>query len=299
MATITRYAHGISAVDAALIRPAFDAVHLIVDSGRAAIVDTGTGHSVPHILAALAAHDVDPSAVDYVFVTHVHLDHAGGAGVLLGHLPNAQVVLHPRGARHLIDPTKLVAGSVAVYGAEPFARMYGDITPIPENRVSIAEDGERLRLGARDLEAIHTEGHARHHYCLVDLSHRCIFTGDTFGVSYRELDTVNGPFIFPTTTPVHFDPPAAHASLDRLLAYRPHAMFLTHYSRVAEVERLADDLHAGLDAFVALARANSQAPDRTERLQEEITAWLDRRLDDHGFPADVARRRELLGPDVA
>ncbi len=298
MALLTRFANGITAVDSALIRPGFDAVHVIADEGRAAIVDTGTGHTVPHVLEALTELGLEPAAVDYVFVTHVHLDHAAGTGALIPHLPNARVVLHPRGARHLIDPTKLIAGSVAVYGEAPFRRMYGDIGAVPEERVHIAGDGERFRLGQRELETIHTEGHARHHYCLVDHAARSIFTGDTFGVSYRELDTTNGPFIMPTTTPVHFDPHAAHASIDRLLAYRPHAMFLTHYSRVAEVDRLAEDLHLCLDGFVALARANADGDDRTQRLEGAMTEFLDRRLDDHGFPEDVDRRRELLGPDI-
>lgn len=298
MASLTRFAHGITAVDSALIRPGFDAVHVIVDQGRAAIVDTGTGHTVPLVLEALAALDLAPAAVDYVFVTHVHLDHAGGAGALLPHLPVAKVVLHPRGARHLIDPSKLIAGSVAVYGEAPFRRMYGEITPVPEARVHIAGDGERFRLGERALETIHTPGHARHHYCLVDHEAQAIFTGDTFGVSYRELDTANGPFIFPTTTPVHFDPPAAHASIDRLLAYRPHAMFLTHYSRVAEVERLAQDLHECLDGFVALARANAEHEDRATRLERAMSEFLDERLDAHGVDGNPTRRRELLGPDI-
>ncbi|MEO0425647.1 MAG: MBL fold metallo-hydrolase, partial [Pseudomonadota bacterium] len=287
-----------TAVDSALIRPGFDAVHVITDGGRAAIVDTGTGHSVPHILEALGELGIDPAVVDYVFVTHVHLDHAGGAGALLPSLLNAKVVIHPRGARHLIEPSKLVAGSVAVYGEEPFRHMYGDIAQIPEDRVHIAADGERFRLGGRDLEAIHTEGHARHHYCLVDHDAQAIFTGDTFGVSYRELDTANGPFIFPTTTPVHFDPPAAHASIDRLQAYRPHAMFLTHYSRVAEVDRLAHDLHVCLDGFVALATAHADAADRTARLEAGMTDFLHQRLDAHGFDRDDERRLELLGPDI-
>lgn len=296
---LTRYAHGITAVDAGLVRPCFDAVHVLQDAGRAAIVDTGTSHSVPRVLAALQSLDIDPGDVDYVFVTHVHLDHAGGAGTLLPHLPNARAVLHPRGAPHLITPEKLVAGSVAVYGEAAFQEIYGTVTPVPEHRVHVADDGERLRLGDRELEVIHTEGHARHHFCLVDYEARGIFTGDTFGVSYRELDTPNGPFIFPTTTPVHFDPRAAHASIDRLLTYMPHAMYLTHYSRVAEIERLADDLHAALDAFVAIARACANAEDRRRQLVGRMEAYLNRRLDDHGFEQDVDRRHELLGPDIA
>src|SRR5262249_7769502 len=156
-----------------------------------------------------------------VLLTHVHLDHAGGAGLLLQSLPNARAVIHPRGARHLIDPAKLIAGSIEVYGEQKFRELYGDIVPISQERVWIAEDGLRVTLGgSRELELIHTPGHALHHYCIVDRAAQAIFSGDTFGVSYREFDTARGEFIFPTTTPVHFDPVALHGSVDRLMSYR-------------------------------------------------------------------------------
>jgi len=190
-----------------------------------------------------------------VFLTHVHLDHAGGAGALLKHLPNARVLVHPRGAAHLVNPDKLIAGTKQVYGEQKFEALYGDIPPIPAQRIVEVHDNARIGLGGSELLCIHTPGHALHHYCIVDRDSRGVFTGDNFGISYRVFDTANGAFIFPATTPTHFDPQQAHASLDRIMGFEPQACFLTHYSRVTDVQRLADDMHARLDEFVRIAQA--------------------------------------------
>ena len=290
--------HGIHAVDTHYVRPGLDASHLIIEQGRAAFVDTGPTSAVPHLLDALQRLGVAPEQVDLVLLTHVHLDHAGGAGVLLRSLPNAKVAIHPRGARHMSDPRKLIEGSIGVYGEEAFAALYGEIAPIPVERVIIADDGLRLRLAGRELELIHTPGHALHHYCIVDRAAGAIFSGDNFGISYRDLDTARGAFIYPTTTPVHFDPQAMHASLDRIMSYRPEAIYLTHYSRVTELERLAADLHECVDAFVAIARRHAARPDRGARIRRDMFEYLSRRLDAHGFAAGEARRREIIGFDV-
>lgn len=295
---ITALGDGVTAIDTGYMRPLLDASHVIVDGGEAAFVDTGTALSVPRLLAALAALDVDAADVRYVLLTHVHLDHAGGAGALMKHLPNAAAVIHPRGARHMVAPQKLIAGSIAVYGEARFRELYGDVVPIDEQRVIVAADGQTIRLGARDLSLMFTEGHARHHYCIHDPASRAVFSGDSFGISYRELDTPRGEFIFPTTTPVHFDPAAAHDSVDRLLALETERMFLTHYSEVTDLSRLGDDMHAALDAFVAIAREHADAPGRTERIERGLYDWLSARLDEHGFDPDPGRRHAILDMDV-
>src|SRR5690606_40338286 len=138
---VQRLDHGISVIDTGFVRTQFDASHLIVENGRAAFVDTGTNHSVPRLLAALAAHDLEPDAVDWVVLPHVHLDHAGGAGLLLEHLPRAKLVVHPRAARHMIDPSALMEGVRAVYGEEVTARDYGELVPVPAERVVTTSDG--------------------------------------------------------------------------------------------------------------------------------------------------------------
>src|ERR1700746_2431374 len=142
--TIHRHPHGISAIDAEYLYPGHAAAHLIEDSGSAAFVDVGTNDSVPYLLAALAELGIARAAVDYVLLTHVHLDHAGGAGRLMRELPNARAVLHPRGAPHMIDPSRLIAGSRAVYGEARFARLYGELIPLAPDRVHVPAAGELL-----------------------------------------------------------------------------------------------------------------------------------------------------------
>jgi glyoxylase-like metal-dependent hydrolase (beta-lactamase superfamily II) len=196
---------GLYLIDTDYVRPGLAAAHLVVDDGRAAFVDTGPGPAAHRLLAALDEVGVAREDVDYLFLTHVHLDHAGGAGQMMQALPNARAVLHPRGAPHLVDPSKLIAGSIAVYGEATYRRLYGELLPIPADRVIAMEDGMRLRLGARTFEFIDAPGHAKHHHCPIDLDHRDVYAGDNFGICYRDLDTTAGPFILPTTTPVQFE----------------------------------------------------------------------------------------------
>ncbi len=297
-AHITEIESGISAIDADIVRPLFDAIHLIVEDGHAAFVDTGTNHSVPLILDALDRKDIDSAAVDYVFLTHVHLDHAGGAGALMQHLPSAKAVIHPRGARHMVDPTKLVKGTQAVYGEGRAREMYGQLVPIEENRLIIVIDEQVIEFKSRPLQCIFTEGHARHHYCLSDPASKGVFTGDSFGVSYRELDTAKGEFIFPTTTPIHFDPPEAHKAIDRVMSLQPEQLFLTHYSRVSDLARLADDMHRRIDDFVAIADKHANDNNRTGALQKAMFSYFAGCLREHGFDADEERIHALLDTDV-
>src|SRR5450759_2169912 len=135
MAYVIDYEFGISAIDSGYQRPLLDAIHMIVEGGRVAIIDTGVNSSVPRVLAALRDKGLRPEQVDYVILTHIHLDHAGGAGLLLAQLPNARLTVHPRGARHMVDPGKLIAGTIAIYGKEPTRRMYGDILSVPAERI--------------------------------------------------------------------------------------------------------------------------------------------------------------------
>ena len=269
--------YGIHTIDTAFHRDHFDAAYLVVEEGRGAFIDCGTNHSVPHLLAALQQAGLAPEDVDFLIVTHVHLDHAGGAGLLLQHLPNATLVAHPRAAPHLIYPAKLVEGATAVYGEEEIQRSYGTVQPVPKARVRIVEDGETLMLSGRALQFIDTPGHARHHHCIWDARSRCWFTGDTFGLSYRELDGPQGAFILPTTTPVQFEPVALKTSIARMVAHEPDGMYLTHYGRVGDVPRLAQALYEQIDAMVAIAEACDGRADRHRCLTAGLSAlYLER-----------------------
>ncbi len=292
------FGHGISAIDTGFFRPLFDASHLIVENGRAAFVDTGTNYSVPRLLDELRDKQLDVDAVDYVILTHVHLDHAGGAGLLMSELPNARAVIHPRGVRHMVDPSALIAGATAVYGAEEIQRSYGELVPIPAERIDTAGDGHVIDLAGRKLLCLDTPGHARHHICIHDERSAAFFTGDTFGLSYREFDTDKGAFILPTSTPVQFEPDALHASINRMLGFKPQQMFLTHYSRVTDVERLAGDLHEQIDAMVAIAHAHATGPDRHARIADGLAAMFIARAQAHGCSFGSGRVRELLEMDI-
>lgn len=298
MQAIQHFPDGITAIDTGYVKPRLDASHLIVRGRRAAFVDTGTTHSVPALMTALETCNLPPEYVEYVFLTHIHLDHAGGAGALLQHLPNAKVVVHPRGARHMAEPHKLIESTKAVYGEAAFHELYGEILPVPAERILVAEDGDRLSLDGSAFDFLHTPGHALHHYCIHDRAANVMFTGDTFGISYREFDTAQGEFIFPATTPTHFDADAAHCSVDRLLALGAEAAYLTHYSRVTDLERLAEDLHSDLVAFVEIAKRCAEEPDRITAMKSMMRAYLGARLDEHGFPDAEARRDEWLMMDI-
>ena len=297
-AQTTQLNDGITAVDTEYARSLQDASHLIIESGRAAFVDTGTNDSVPLLIDALHQQDLDVADVDFVFLTHIHLDHAGGAGLLMQALPNARCVVHPRGAPHMVDPTKLIKGTEAVYGVEQTRAMYGEIQPIDESRCAIPEDEQWFELNGRSMQALFTEGHALHHYSLNDPSSRGVFTGDSFGVSYREFDTAAGELIFPTSTPTHFDPDAAHVSVDRIMGCEPEQLYLTHYSRVRNLDRLAADMHAGITAYVEMALANKDADDLQAAIQPAMADYLKGLARAHGFNGGEEALQSILEIDI-
>jgi glyoxylase-like metal-dependent hydrolase (beta-lactamase superfamily II) len=286
------------AIDTGFKRPLFDASHLIVEKDRAAFVDVATSHCVPRLIAALAGRGLTPGDVDYVILTHVHLDHAAGAGALLRHLPSAKLVVHPRGARHMIDPSALLKGASAVFGEEEVRTAYGDVVPVDPHRVIEAGEGFALEVGGRPLVFLDTPGHARHHVCIWDERSRSFFTGDTFGLAYPGLASDHGVFIMPTTTPVQFDPEALEVSVNRMLERKPRAMLLTHYSRVTDVARLAGVLLEQVRALVDMGRAADGRADRGDHLRTAVGGYLLGRAVGHGCPHSKEELRELLAHDV-
>jgi len=291
--------HGIFAIDTGFLRPGFDAAYLIVEQARAAFVDTGTNHAVPRLLAALAATGLEPAAVDWLIVTHVHLDHAGGAGLLLQSLPNARLVVHPRGARHMIDPSALFDGARAVYGDAEMDRSYGTLVPVPADRVLATHDGMTIELAGRPLQFLDTPGHARHHHVIWDERSRGFFTGDTFGLSYREFDVDGHAWITPTVTPVQFEPEPLKASVRRLLGFAPECMYVTHFGRIGDVGRLGALVLEQIDAMAALARrCTGSHPERHTLLRHALVRFYLDGLRLHGCRLDEARVLELLEMDI-
>jgi len=294
-------AAGIYCIETGLYRPNLAACYLIRAGDRLAFVETGTARSVPQMLAVVSALGLTPETVDYVIPTHVHLDHAGGAGDLMARCPNARLVVHPKGADHMIDPSKLVVGTTAVYGAEKFARHFGTLTTIPAKRIIVAADSTVIDFDGRPLTFIDTPGNANHHSCVFDEHTRGWFTGDTFGIAYPELHTPDGPFLFAPTTPVAFDPDAWQKSLDRLMGFDPKAAYLTQYGRLDDPWSLEDALRKNIRDLAALAlteEGNEQAG-RSERLQAGVAEQLITRARRQGCALDESRIRDVLNVDIA
>ena len=289
---------GVIRIDTGLNRPGMVACYLLVENGHAAFVDTGTWHSVPHLLECLETFSIERESVEYVIPTHIHLDHAGGAGALLLHFPNARVVVHPFGAKHLIDPRRIQQGAIAVYGEEQFLEDYHQIVPVDPARLLEAPDGFEVDLNGRVLHFVDTPGHAGHHFCVWDARSGGFFTGDTFGVSYRETDIDGRALVFPTTTPVQFKPERWLESLDRLAQFEPEVMYLTHFGPVGEVPRLMDELREGIRVHHAIAQECLAAPDPESEIHSRLKKWFCARVRAHGLDWSDAQIEQVLSIDL-
>lgn len=294
---IINQGNGIYTIDTCYQRNGFVASYLIEQDNDVAFIDVGAASSVQTLYDLLDERNISYEQVRYIMVTHVHLDHAGAAGVMMQKCPNAQLVVHPQGAKHMIDPSRLVAGATAVYGEEVFNKTFGKVVPVDASRVIEADDGFSLSMSGRELTFMDTPGHARHHYCVYDEQCNGFFTGDTFGLSYHELDVDGLSFIFPTTTPVQFEPDALHASIDRMIAMQPQVMFLTHFGAVGGVTKLADDMHEMIDAFVVLAK-QCDPENRHHSIKQALSDLLFSRLRKHGCTLSDEKVLSLVALDL-
>ena len=292
------YSGGVVVIDADFHREHMAGCYLVEAGAEAAFVEVGTNTSTPRLMKVLEHRGWKPEDVSYVIVTHAHLDHAGGAGSLMQLLPNATLLAHPYAARHMIDPARLEAGSRMVYGDELYEKIYGVLVPVDEARVRIMNDDTSIDFGNRRLRFIDTPGHARHHFCIHDSLTNGWFTGDTFGISYREFDTANGAFLFPTTTPIQFDPDDLRASVRRLLEVQPDYMYLTHYGRVGELPRLAGMMFDGIDVMAEIGERYRHDNLRRQKIETALTEWLLDGLEKHGVTLDRDTCLALLESDI-
>jgi glyoxylase-like metal-dependent hydrolase (beta-lactamase superfamily II) len=250
----------------------------VVRGSKTALVETGPKSSLDHLLAGLDAAGVE--SVDYIVVTHIHLDHAGAAGTLATRWPEARVVVHPVGAPHLADPSKLWSSAARIYG-DAMDALWGGIDPVPGDRIVEAADGHVVDLGGTTLRAIETPGHARHHHAYLDEASGTLFSGDALGVRLPEVGVIR-----PATPPPEFDLEAAIASIGRIRDVAPERLCFTHFGMSA-AEDPAATCDAAADAlmewagWIRAAREQSVDLDEvTESVRRSAAAAYGERLDD-------------------
>lgn len=298
-APVEALGNGIYRIDTRMQRAGLDSCYLLGEGEHWALIDTGPAICMDTVLAGIQAAGVALESIRLVCPTHVHLDHAGGVGSILAHLPNATVLAQARAYPHLVDPSKLNAGARAVYGEAELLRLFGYLQPTPTARIRAVADNETVMLGTRRLQFIDSPGHARHHYCVWDETSQGFFTGDTFGLSYRELDTEQGAFIMATTTPVQFDPQGWQHTLDRFAERQPQQMFLTHFSRVQQVEALTAQLREDINAHCEIAKRHADAgADRHAQLLQALAEHELERVARHGCKLPPAQVHQLLAMDL-
>lgn len=274
-------------IDCHYLRPKFAASFLIIEEGKAVFIECNTAHAIPHLLAALNREGLSPKDVKYLIVTHAHLDHAGGSSTLLEACPQAVLLCHPRAARHLVDPSRLVDSAKQVYGEKRFRALYGELNPIPPEKVRAIGDGERIQFGSREFNFIHTLGHANHHLCVGDGKHgepiERVFTGDAFGLCYPALPG----FIFPSTSPTGFDPAEARLSIQKILETGAQKAALTHFGEISNLSGAAKQLFKHLDFSECLMKKAMQREESGQSLskicEQELRNFFQKELEIYGI----------------
>lgn len=218
------------------------------------IIETSASPSIPYLLGGLKKLNVDPVDIKYIIVTHIHLDHSGGAGLFLQHCPNAKVIVHPRGYRHLANPERLISSSKEVYGEKDFARLFDPIVPIPEDRIEIKNNGDELKIGENcTLTFYDTPGHCKHHFSIFDPVSNGIFSGDTIGIYYK-LKDFNIDLFLPATSPNQFEPDVMLDSIQRIEDLRVERIYFGHFGMSTDTDKVYSQIRYWIPLFVQAGR---------------------------------------------
>lgn len=281
-ARIHREAPGVTRIDHGWGGPGFIASYLVEDGGELALIEAGPASTRDALLAGVRAAGHDPADLRHILLTHIHLDHAAGAGQLARIAPDATVHVHPAGARHLADPSRLLASAQRLYG-DMMDALWGTMLPVPAARIRTPADGEAIRVGGRTLVALDTPGHAVHHIAFHDPDAGLVFTGDVGGIRLERARHVRPP-----TPPPEVDTPAWMASIDRLRALEPRMLFPTHFGGVDDPAWHLDDLAARLTDWTRWAAQH--AADDVGVLTDLLRARGDADLLAATGDADLVRR---------
>ena len=292
--------NNIYCVDSKYIRSNFASIHFIIENNKVAIIDTGTNYSSIQVLESLKNLSLEPYSVEWIILTHIHLDHAGGAGKLMKLFPNAVLGVHARGKRHMVNPEKLWNSVISVYGKSLAEKQYGKLEPVDENRIQCIGEGSEINFQGRIFEIWDAPGHAKHHVFIKDSISKAIFTGDTFGVSYREFDNEKGSFVFISSTPTQFDPQAFKNSIYRIMKDNPPFVFLTHYSKLSSVKASGNELLKQIDEYVDITESSKyQGKQIDKKIEEKLTDLLLKKLNLHGFTNSKSKALELINTDIS
>jgi len=287
-------APGIIAIDTRMFERENVTSAYLVTGPRPALVETGSATVADEVREGLRSLGVGPDDLAHIVVTHIHLDHAGGAGTLAPHFPSATVWVHERGAPHLADPTRLTASAERIYGEDGLRRLFGPVEPVPEDRLRALTDMDSVDLGdGRRLTALHTPGHASHHVALLDSETGGAFVGDALGVFLPDVQILR-----PATPPPEFDLEQAIRSIERIRGVEPSSILFSHFGPMAEVEHVTTLAITRLERWTGVveeALEETDDPARVAELLREGTAMETNPADaDEGRRAGVAERYELL-----
>jgi glyoxylase-like metal-dependent hydrolase (beta-lactamase superfamily II) len=271
-------ASGLDYIDLKFLgRPEIIATAILHGTAGAALIDPGPSTTLPTLTTELSRKGIRFDDVRQILLTHIHLDHAGGAGSIAAKHPHIQVTVHARGAPHLADPSKLLSSAGRLYGQD-MDRLWGEVAPIPQERLQIVIGGETLTVAGREIKVEYTPGHASHHVSYFDTASRVAFVGDTAGIRRG-----SGAYVMPPTPPPDIDIEAWHDSEKKILAWDPDTLFLTHFGPYQGAWQHMQGLFENLAEWSRVARrlladAALTDEDRQQRFVDEAFLDLRRRL---------------------
>jgi glyoxylase-like metal-dependent hydrolase (beta-lactamase superfamily II) len=284
-------ASGVTAIDTRMCGREQVTSAYLLEGEEPALVETGPTTSAGTVVESLGTLGVGPGDLAHIVVTHIHLDHAGGAGAVAPHFPRATVWVHERGAPHLVDPARLMASAAKIYGEERLHELFGPVHPLPAERVRALTDGDRVDLGNRALEAIYTPGHASHHVCLLDSRSGGVFVGDALGVFLPDVQILR-----PATPPPEFHLEQSVESINRVLRREPSRLLFSHFGPADEPSRLGRLAIRRLERWTELVDEAMHESDEVATVVQRLQKGTAEELDTAGGEGQdsIVDRYELL-----
>lgn len=258
----------------------------LIEAEKLTLIETGPSPSAPIILDTLREKGYRPADLQYVIVTHIHLDHAGGAGYLFSHCPNARLVVHPSGARHMADPSRLIAGAKAAF--DDFESLFQPVLPVPQERILSMEDESTLDIGNRQLHFYHGRGHAHHHFTILDEQTNGLFSGDLLGIYHPAFAEYHIDYSLLTTAPSQFDPESYRLSFEKIRSLQPDIIYFSHFGvKTGLTDHYLDLCQKNLETYLQITKeVCSQGASSWQEISQPLKAKVKETLAEMGWPED-------------